>query len=364
MAHFEHGAIDKETSRLVDPASALKRHPYECPDCHRAVYVKKGPVKVAHFAHNPDPSNSCTYYDGIASRDQRHKNAQLKLKQFLERGCEVNVARVCPCGCRWISHWGVNCEPSTSVKCEHRFVFKDSNRSADVAVLNADGSILCIFEIVHTHFTREGHRPEPWHEIRADEINAIPSSAETIQLSCIREVYRPECLARQELERQVEEERRIRQEREWREARERRLRQEAIRDEENRQHMERWREQRRQERMTEKDWERVEATPVRELTMSPEELARQRNIERQRDARASRQADADSELTRWLNVGQTDLRRHHYERIAIRIPSCMMCVPFGRQTSGWSFGRCAGCNREICAKVERELRHTPAVSSS
>lgn len=350
MAHFEHGAIDKETSRLVDPTSALRRHPYECPDCHRTVHVRKGEVRVAHFAHTSDPSNPCTYYNRNPPRSQQHKNAQLKLKQFLERSCEINVARVCPCGCRWMSHWGITCDASTTVKCEHRFVFNDSNKSADVAVLKADGSILCIFEVVHTHYTREGHRPEPWHEIRADEINSIPSTAESIQLSCLREVLRPECIARQERERQVEEEQR--------------LRREALEDEENRQRMERWREQRRQERMTDQDWAHVEASPVRKLTLSPEELVRQHGIEQQREARARRQVDADSELASWLNLGQSDLRRQLYERIAARTQTCVMCVPYGRQTSEWSFGRCSGCNREICAKVERELRRVPVPDSA
>jgi hypothetical protein len=75
-------------------------------------------------------------------------------------------------------------------------------------VLDSDGNIICIFEVVHTHYTGELERPEPWHEIRADEINAIPSSAETIALVCIRQTIRPECRARHAAERNAAEERR------------------------------------------------------------------------------------------------------------------------------------------------------------
>lgn len=197
MSHFEHGAIDKNTTYLVDPASALKRTIYECPDCKRDVFVRKGNIKIAHFAHRKDKDNPCTYYNRNPSLDQRHRNAQLKLKQFLERGKEIHIGRRCACGCGWMSNWGITVSESEIVKCEHRFKFNESNKSADVAVLTQEKKIGCIFEVVHKHYTRETDRPEPWHEIRAEEINAIPSDAGHFVLTCIRETIRPECVERQ-----------------------------------------------------------------------------------------------------------------------------------------------------------------------
>lgn len=351
MAHFEHGAIDKETSRLVDPISALQRHPYECPDCHRTVHVKKGSERVAHFAHNPDPSNPCTYYFKSASLDQRHKNAQLKLKQFLERGREINIARACECGCRVISHWGITCRPSTTVRCEHRFVFKESNKSADVAVLDQSGELICIFEVVHTHYTREAHRPEPWHEIRADEINAIPSDTETIQLRCIRQVYRPECLARQAAERRAEEERQQQRERQWREERERRIRREAIAEEENRQRLERWREEKR---LQDEADQQVPEQP-RVIQPDPEHLTRQRIVERQRDEKRKRQQVADEGLQQWMET-QKEEKQRLYKTYVRRVPPCMLCMPSLTEENTWTFGRCSHCNQDICARVDRDLK--------
>jgi hypothetical protein len=200
MAHFEHGAIDKTTTYLVDPVSALRRTIYECPDCKRDVFVKKGKIKIPHFAHRKDKDNPCTYFNRNPTLDQQHKNAQLKLKQFLERGKEIDIGRRCACGCGWISNWGITVLKHNIVKTEHKFKFNDSNKSADIAVLKSDKSIICIFEIVHKHYTREIDRPEPWHEIRAQEINAIPSDIDRVVITCVREKIRHECIERQRVE--------------------------------------------------------------------------------------------------------------------------------------------------------------------
>jgi len=372
MAHFEHGALSSE-GHLVDPRSALQRTRYECPDCHRSVHVRKGKARATHFAHNPDPANPCTYYNRNPSLDQRHRNAQLKLKQFLERLDHVDVRRVCPCGCRWMSHWEVRRFSDTVVKCEHRFRFNESNKSADVAVLDSKGDIVCIFEIVNTHYTREMDRPEPWHEIRADEVNAIPSDAKNISLTCLRQVLRPECLAKREADRLHLEERR----REWEKVKEEQRIQREKEEKEREENLRKWREdfERRHREARERWYERqqmqipqeVPAPQIErvEVVETPEQRAIREQAERenaqrltriseQRKERDRKQQEVEDDHVRWI---EGDTRRVKlYQTNASREPSCMMCMTTTEWSRSASLGRCKGCNAEIRKKVDRQLR--------
>lgn len=366
MAHFEHGALGAD-GRLIDPFVALRRTPYTCPDCQRAVHVKKGERRSAHFAHNPDTTNPCTYYNRNPSLDQRHRNAQLKLKQFLEQGKEIDIARACPCGCRWISHFGLYNFKDRIAKCEYRFRFNDSDKRADVAVLDRDGNIVCIFEVVHTHYTGELDRPEPWHEIRADEINAIPSSAETIALMCIRQKIRPECLERHAIERRAAEEHRRQREQERREA-------EARQEEENRL----WRE-RQEKRFREETerWHRRERERLEDTRGNPEldrleaEAHQQRRrdaqekwdreegqrvlkLQRQRDERRLQLQQVEDDHKHWE---EGDSRRTAlYRKCASREPTCMLCASTTEGAYPSSLGRCKSCNAGVRKRVDNLLQ--------
>jgi hypothetical protein len=208
MSHFEHGAIDKQTNLLVDPQVAARRTLYECPGCTRDVFVRKGEIKIPHFAHKKDKNATCTYYNRNPSKDQQHKNAQLKLKQFLERGVEIEISRICIGNCGTVFNWGVNYTPGSIIKLEHSFKYNDSTKKADVAFLH-DGKIIVIFEVVHTHFTKELDRPEPWHEISAAEINKIPSDSTSVKLLCLRQKTCKSCIERQALEERLRIERQL-----------------------------------------------------------------------------------------------------------------------------------------------------------
>jgi hypothetical protein len=208
MSHFEHGAIDKQSKQLVDPQVAAKRTLYECPGCTRDVFVRKGEIKIPHFAHKKDKNATCTYYNRNPSKDQQHRNAQLKLKQFLERGVEIEICRICIGNCGSVSNWGVNYTPGSIIKLEHSFKYNDSTKKADVVFLH-DGKIIVIFEVVHTHFTKELDRPEPWHEISAAEINKVPSDSSRVKLTCLRQKTCKSCIERQSREERLRIERQI-----------------------------------------------------------------------------------------------------------------------------------------------------------
>ena len=59
--HFTSGAINKATLEYVFPSIASKDHKYSCPHCKNDVTLRKGKVRVHHFAHKKEVS-SCTYY--------------------------------------------------------------------------------------------------------------------------------------------------------------------------------------------------------------------------------------------------------------------------------------------------------------
>jgi len=342
MSHFEHGAIDKGTKYLVDPASALRRTIYECPDCKRDVFVKKGKIKIPHFAHRKDKDNYCTYYNRNPTLDQRHKNAQLKLKQFLERGKEVEIGRRCACGCGYISNWGVTVLKNNTVKTEHKFKFNDSNKSADIAVLNSDKSIICIFEIVHKHYTREIDRPEPWHEIRADEINAIPSDTEMVVLTCVREKLRKECIDRQ------------------REQHEERLKQTREKELE---------EQKFQEWVKMED-ERIKIIIERkeaEIRKLQDERNKQEEIQRKEKEEIhkkeleerKKRAEIQKQLEEKIKE-EKQKREREYQKLLLdiskQVSPCMNCSPFRNwsktQDHSWNWCRCENCVRIIKTKAK------------
>lgn len=341
MSHFEHGAIDKTTTYLVDPVSALKRTIYECPDCKRDVFVRKGNIKIPHFAHRKDKDNPCTYYNRNPSSEQRHKNAQLKLKQFLERGKEIHIGRRCPCGCGWMSNWGITVLKDEIVKCEHRFKFKESNKSADVAVLTQSMNIGCIFEIVHKHYTRESDRPEPWHEIRADEINAIPSDIEDVVLTCIREKVRPECIERQK----IEHEETLRQREKERQLIEARY-EESVRKQNERIKLSLEREAERKIRQEQVDTERRKIQEE-EYKVFQEKIQFQveddeKRIQREKEEGERRMKDEEVRIKELPVIASARLSSMSYEdrytEMSNRIPVCKKCN---------RYGRCSSCNNSI-----------------
>jgi hypothetical protein len=323
MSHFEHGAMDKGTKLLVDPKSALKRTRYECPDCHRDVHVKKGEIRPPHFAHHPDAANHCTYYNRNPTLTQKHKNAQIKLRQFLEQGNEITIKRPCVCGCGWASNFGITCLPSNSVKCEHRFDFNDSKKSADVAVLDSNNGIICIFEVVHTHYTQERDRPEPWHEIKADEINAISSDEKDIILTCIRQKIRRECIEKQIERRAVQEKLYL----------EERIRRENERKERDAYHAE------MERRWNEKQLE------IEKSIREREQEQQQRNLNQKKAFEQKKQLEAHKKV----------LFKKHSEIVA----RCERCGPMAAWLkAGNSVGRCHTCRTKIDEFINKEIATT------
>ena len=69
-------ALDARRALVDAEVATLERGPFLCPSCRMEVTLKRGPVKVAHFAHKPD--TDCT------GESIEHATAKLLLIRHLE----------------------------------------------------------------------------------------------------------------------------------------------------------------------------------------------------------------------------------------------------------------------------------------
>ena len=191
--HFSMGAINKTTNNYEYPKIANKSNKYKCPFCEKDVIFRNGKIKQPHFAHYKS-INACSYYEK-PNETQIHKDAKLLMKTLLNNKREICFHRKC-CKCRFeeptILDYKIlknDYNDNVSAVIEYRFNYNNSNRSADVALLQ-NKELKFIFEICHTNGTKEENRPEPWFEINAtnliNKINSDENINEEIQIECIR----------------------------------------------------------------------------------------------------------------------------------------------------------------------------------
>jgi hypothetical protein len=188
------GALNKQTRQYVYPAIASKQENYVCPECDKDLILRKGTIRVAHFAHCKD-DNPCHYYSK-PTEAQVHKDAKLLLKRLLESGQQLLFRRKCPDCC------GPNRDKpeeyeipayssSSQIVIEHRFDY-NGPKIADVAYLD-NKELVAIFEICNTHRTAETARPEPWFEVDAYTLINSVNRGDT-HIDCIRHVLCDDCV--------------------------------------------------------------------------------------------------------------------------------------------------------------------------
>jgi hypothetical protein len=170
-----HGAIDTETQAYVVPRNASRGRNYVCVDCSQRVVFRCGDVRLPHFAHFT-PSIKCTYYNTTAPESDQHKHAKQLLKTWLIARKPITFGWACKAQTKFGS-----CNTMSS-DTEHSIEYKDGDEVvleyrdparkyiADVAVVNS-GQVRYIIEVVHSHRTITMCRPEPWFEVRANDID-------------------------------------------------------------------------------------------------------------------------------------------------------------------------------------------------
>lgn len=160
------GAIDSETKKYVNPFNASKDRIYECVDCKKRVILRKGTIRVPHFAHYSE-TNTCTYLDH-PNEAQIHKDAKLLMQKLLNEKRLICMTWECDnCGgfYAFTDISTINYEEDDKAVLEYRD--KDGKWIADVALVN-NNKVKYIFEIKNKHETITP-RPEPWFEIDASK---------------------------------------------------------------------------------------------------------------------------------------------------------------------------------------------------
>jgi hypothetical protein len=193
------GAINKETNEYVYPAIANKIDKYICPECNRDVILRKGEIRICHFAHMRD-DNPCMYYNK-PSESQIHKDAKLILKKILDDKKEITIKRACigtmnnyNCPDIYYEEHSIPIKDKDSnIVIEYNFEY-NGKKCADVAYIY-NNEIVCIFEIYNTHRTEEQNRPEPWFELNAiDIINYVNMNNTSYIFECIRKIQCDYCI--------------------------------------------------------------------------------------------------------------------------------------------------------------------------
>jgi hypothetical protein len=194
------GAINKTTLKYECPKLAKKSHKYKCPSCDKDVIFRNGKIKQPHYAHKKS-DNPCYYYDR-PSESQIHKDAKMLMKMLLENKTTMSFFRTCNhCDEPKTAHI-LDITPSlydnTHAVIEYKFHYNNSNRSADVALIESD-NIRYIFEICYKNKTKEENRPEPWLEIDAENLIKYINNKDhqKIEIECKRD-YKCECCVNME----------------------------------------------------------------------------------------------------------------------------------------------------------------------
>jgi hypothetical protein len=183
MTKFPLGALLNGEYCL--PCNAEKGLDYNCPGCGESVIVKKGDVKIHHFAHKPG-ERDCKFYDH-PGESEIHKMSKHIIADLLRNKKIKKVVTKCSYrdasdGCNKlngysrIDAYGGHMNYPISKTYDHMINYEDGDEVlvefrvnsqciVDIVIIN-DEKIKYVFEIYYTHKTTR-NTPEPWFEIDA-----------------------------------------------------------------------------------------------------------------------------------------------------------------------------------------------------
>lgn len=185
-------AIKRKNGEYIYPRIANKTDKYDCPECNRELFLRQGSIRIHHFAHykQDDP---CNYYTK-PTESQIHKNAKMLLKQLLENKTPISFIRTCRY-CNKHEEYDIpEIDIKSNINIEYRFEY-NGLKIADVAY-TYENEIVCLFEIFHTHKTKNENRPEPWFEINASSFicHVNTNNKSVLKIHCIRNELCEECI--------------------------------------------------------------------------------------------------------------------------------------------------------------------------
>ncbi len=200
MVQHEY-AINKITKEKVFPKYGNKTDEYICPftSC-KLIWCYGGGKKKSYFRTLPENEENVEneeekikeeeYVVEKIEKSKIHKDAQLKFKSILEKGCDLEIYRKC-IACETFGVFFIKIPKNSKIECEHSFKFNDKIYRADLAFIENE-NIKYIFEIFNTNETNENDRPEPWCEFDAKSIMELEENE--FVLTCIRRILCKDCV--------------------------------------------------------------------------------------------------------------------------------------------------------------------------
>lgn len=190
MSFLPLGAINKKNGAYVYPKIANKFDCYICPECNKDLVFCKGELRREYFRHKNVINENCTRFNKPSESDI-HKDAKFLLKTLLENKTNISFLTKCY-KCSKEEDYKIIYINTVNIETEYCMEYDERKIIPDVALLE-NNRVKYIFEIFHTHKTKNDNRPDPWFEINASNllITANELNNSIMNFVCIR---RRECM--------------------------------------------------------------------------------------------------------------------------------------------------------------------------
>jgi hypothetical protein len=148
-------AYNKSSNCIVHISEVSKaekdNYNLKCLKCEEDIIIKDGIINIKHFSHKGGShTNNCS------TESIEHKAAKLLLANYINAGGKVKIK-------------SCSCNSAVEIKnCTAEVEYKVFNGKADIAVLDENKNIKCLFEIKQTHETKS--RIEKWFEFKAIDV--------------------------------------------------------------------------------------------------------------------------------------------------------------------------------------------------
>ena len=157
-------AIDLDTNKYVNSTNAQRCIKYKCPHCGDKVTFKSGKIIKPYFSHTPNVG--CCYY----SKSIKHCNitqiytyTKYLLKSIIDSNNAIIIKR------NNSSDYIIDCNNRCVM--DYPFIYNNTQKTADIAILDNNNNIKYIFELSNINNLKEGEIFEPWFEITIENVN-------------------------------------------------------------------------------------------------------------------------------------------------------------------------------------------------
>jgi competence CoiA-like predicted nuclease len=191
------GALNKKTNKYVHPFEANKKDQYICPDCNKDLIIRKGDIKIHHFANCKFCCNEIDISELLVINDNKyHKNCYNEI-ELLIKEIKKNIStsycsqtKCCLCNFSLVKNISdiININTNTTESISRIFFIKLKNKLFHKQCYNNfkldDKCCICSLKInITNYFTKSNKK---YHKLCFDSIKLCISCNEEINLSsCI-----------------------------------------------------------------------------------------------------------------------------------------------------------------------------------